>query len=446
LTRGERGRRIYLGMRGITAIDKLFASLLAMVFQVGTRLFYSIEVRGKRNFTRSPSTIIVINHRQDQDIPILGPLVHFRRGFWPGKRPWFFTREDYFYPGGLAVYFKLRGLLGRLAFALNIGPALMALRAHPMHQLADTKVNQMLWELQHAWGNPKLEQLVRPEALERLASWLGQPKEALGSRSIRDLFSWRYRKLLERKWDCGLIREDMCRRVAEVQRALARKQIETFASLLRQGETLFLAPEGNTSLDGSMLPFKSILYRVVRQSGTAVRFLPIHIVYDSMTTGRTKVFVTFGPEVPADNLPRKKMIENVRQSLARAGVITMSQLGSLFIMEAVQRGQETIHPGWPAGMAPQESRGAIPERGKPGPQAPRPSRPGKTPGCLPGFLHDKGTSLSPRPKKLQDKPPGYPGPGAKGLPGEPGQLLLQGVPEPPALPLPRLRQTGRWGT
>ena len=342
LTRGERRRRIYLGMRGITAIDKLFASLLAMVFQVGTRLFYSIEVRGKRNFTRSPSTIIVINHRRDPDIPILGPLVHFRRGFWPGKRPWFFTREDYFYPGGLAVYFKLRGLLGRLAFALNIGPALMALRAHPMHQLADTKVNQMLRELQHAWGNPKLEQLVRPEALERLAWWLGQPKEALGSRSIRDLFSWRYRKLLERKWDCGLIREDMCRRVAEVQRALARKQIETFASLLRQGETLFLAPEGNTSLDGSMLPFKSVLHRVVRQSGTAVRFLPIHIVYDSMTTGRTKVFVTFGPEVPADNLPRKKMIENVRQSLARAGVITMSQLGSLFIMEAVQRGQETI--------------------------------------------------------------------------------------------------------
>lgn len=323
-------------------IGNLFGSLLAMAFQMGTRLFYSVEVRGKRNFTRSPSTIIVINHRRDPDVLILGPLVHFRRGFWPEKRPWFFTREDFFYRGGLAVYFRLRGLLGRLAFAINVGPILRALQAHPMHQLADTKMNQMLQEIQRAWGNLRLEQLVRPEALERLARWLGQPEEALGPRSIRDLFSWRYLKLLERKWDWGLVREDLCRRVAEVQRTLARKQIETFASLLRQGETLFLAPEGNTSLDGSMLPFKSVLYRVVRQSGTAVRFLPIHIVYDSMTTGRTKVFVNFGPEVPAENMPRKKMMEKVRQSLARAGVITMSQLGSLFIMEAVQRGQETI--------------------------------------------------------------------------------------------------------
>src|SRR3990170_7007478 len=122
LTRGGRGRRIYLGMRGITAIDKLFASLLAMVFQVGTRLFYSIEVRGKRNFTRSPSTIIVINHRLDPDVLILGPLVHFRRGFWLEKGPWFFTREDFFYRGGLAVYFRLLGLVGRLAFAINVGP------------------------------------------------------------------------------------------------------------------------------------------------------------------------------------------------------------------------------------------------------------------------------------------------------------------------------------
>ena len=323
-------------------IGKFFASLLAMAFQMGTRLFYRIEVRGKMNFTRSPSTIIVINHRRDPDILILGPLVHFRRWVWPENRPWFFTREDFFYRGGLAVYFRLRGLAGRLAFAINIGPLLRALQARPMHQLADTKMNQMLQEIQRAWGNLRLEQLVKPEALERLALWLGQPKEALGSRSIRDLSSWRYLKFLERAWDWGLIREERCRRIVEAQRALARKQIETFASLLRKGETLFLAPEGNTSLDGSMLPFKSVLYRVVRQSGSAVRFLPIHIVYDSMTTGRAKVFVTFAPEVPADNLPRNKMIEKVRQSLARAGVITMSQLGSLFIMEAVRGGQETI--------------------------------------------------------------------------------------------------------
>jgi len=36
------------------------------------------------------------------------------------------------------------------------------------------------------------------------------------------------------------------------------------------------------------------------------------------------------------------MMENVRQVLARAGVVTMSQLGSLFVMEAAQRGQEVI--------------------------------------------------------------------------------------------------------
>jgi hypothetical protein len=211
-----------------------------------------------------------------------------------------------------------------------------------MHQLADTKVNQMLRELHRAWGNLRLEQLVRPEALERLARLVGQPKDTLGHRPIRDLFSWRYRKLLERKWDRGLIQENLCRRVAEVQRGLARRQIETFASLLKKRETLFLAPEGNTSLDGSLLSFKSVLYRVVRQAGTAGRLLPIHIVYDSMTTGRTKVFVTFAPEVPAGNLPRNRLIEKVHQVLARAGVITMSQLGSLFIMEAVQRGQEAI--------------------------------------------------------------------------------------------------------
>jgi len=85
-------------MRGIQLIDEFFAGVVATAFHVWARLFYSIEVRGKRNFTRSPSTIIIINHRRDPDIPILGPEVYFRRGLRPGKRPWFFTREGFFYP------------------------------------------------------------------------------------------------------------------------------------------------------------------------------------------------------------------------------------------------------------------------------------------------------------------------------------------------------------
>ena len=326
-------------MRGICG--KAFATILGAVFKLALWLRYRVEVRGKKHLVPGRSTLIVSNHKRYLDMVVLGPAIHFRRGFWPGPRPWFIADEHIFEEGYLCYLWGLPWPLRWLAFRLVIARFVRALRAYPMYKIAAARVGMVLRQLQVYYGDLRLVEVLRPQALDRLAKQAGQSRESLQGKRVHEVLRFRYRRLLELRWEAGMALDSYCRRLRSTQTDVCRKQLEFFASLLKRGETLFVAAEGDLSPDGRLGRLKGGLYRVVHQANTSVLVQPVSVVYDFMALGRKRVIVNFGPETALPpGLGRRELEAQVRDSLVRAGVITMSQLGSWYLIQALGQGQQ----------------------------------------------------------------------------------------------------------
>ncbi|MHB8620122.1 MAG: lysophospholipid acyltransferase family protein [Chloroflexota bacterium] len=76
-----------------------------------------------------------------------------------------------------------------------------------------------------------------------------------------------------------------------------RRQLDQFVELLDRGRDLYWTPEGGLGLDGRFGRFKAGLHRLLRETSAPVHLLPMAVVYDFMTTTRTRCFIRIGPEI-----------------------------------------------------------------------------------------------------------------------------------------------------
>ena len=130
-------------------VAKVFATLVATAFHIGIRISCRLEIIGLNNYTGSPSTLVVSNHKRDLDMLIISPALHFGDRFpCPFVRPCFAARDDEFVPSFLATYFNPPQWLSRMIlYRLDISPVMYAFRAHPMRQAHALTTNQALREV-----------------------------------------------------------------------------------------------------------------------------------------------------------------------------------------------------------------------------------------------------------------------------------------------------------
>ena len=109
----------------------------------------------------------------------------------------------------------------------------------------------------------------------------------------------------------------------------AKAYLDDIAAWLRHGGSIFNGPEGRLTPDGRISPITSGMYRVLRASPPDTRVVPIALVYDFMTTRRTRLFVDLAPPIEhAPSLSRQDLFATLREAWLRAARFSCTQLAS----------------------------------------------------------------------------------------------------------------------
>ncbi len=325
--------------------------LLVVKFRMGVQMY------GGENYSPpAPATLLLNGHKRDWDIPVLTPRLYYHRGWLrPDERRMAFAgREDIFIPGfvvELVGNWKWPRWMQRWLEYLSFESFLLWMRAYPIVRVREFTIHQYLVELQSEQGDLLLGEVFSDEMLEGLDRWgevlanrkpNAQPRPSRELR-ISDVRDWKYRKLLMPYLRQRLLLPQRYAEYKERQRRKIARQLQTLADVLKEGDTLWLAPEGTLTRNGAVGRSRDGLALLLDLMPPGTRTLPTNICYDFMTAGRMRACVAIGPALSIHkSMPRSELLEQVRVAIALQTVVTMSMLGSAFLWERLQQEQPTF--------------------------------------------------------------------------------------------------------
>ncbi|MDA8383016.1 MAG: hypothetical protein M0037_08170 [Betaproteobacteria bacterium] len=314
----------------------------AVLTELVLKLRYDIRVSGREHYAAGVPTLLVANHRSDADGPIMAAVMLRRRGVaCRGDVPYFVAREDLFARGFLARYVPagpafLRPLLRRLCLARF----LELMRVRPMRRVAERTMGEVLAQIGDIAGPMPLAQILKASQLARYAR-LAAPNSVPAT--VEEARAERYRSLNQERLGLFKLRRETFQRLAAYDREVIARQLAAFVSLLDAGETVFLAPEGVVSPDGRPMRSKAALHRLLNRARADVRVVPVGLTYDFMTTGRTAVFVRFGPELTGVTACGVTALdERVHRALAAQYTATATHLASAWLRARLHAGERAI--------------------------------------------------------------------------------------------------------
>ncbi len=315
--------------------------LLGYLLDAGCSVRYQIKTRGLENYTRSPSTLVVYNHRRDADTPIIGNVLFGHHGLLSKTaRPTFVAREDLFRPGFLANYLDqwpspVRSVLSHL----GLQPFLWALQAYPMRRIAERTLGEVLEDVLLLFGDLPLDQVLKADWVKQFEQ-LAKPEDT--PITVQRALMFRFRPLLRQGYGLTKLTRHSFRAIKPHEREVIDAHLQLFVKLLESGESLQLAPEGAVSKDGGFARIRAGLHVLLNRPRTLVRVLPVGITYDFMTSGRSTVFVNVGQEMTdLRGLRSSDASARVAKAIWAQSTITASQLASQLLATIRNRGGTT---------------------------------------------------------------------------------------------------------
>lgn len=314
--------------RDLTAAERLLRHGVTVLLDGWFSTRFRIEVRGLEHHTGAPATLVTANHRRDSDVPILTGALARRRGLRLRRPvPRFVAREDLFRRGFFAAYLSAWPTPLRAAFAdVDLSPVLSALGAHPIFRPQEQNLRAVLEDVLEHLGDLPLEEVLRPEMLQRFEARAAHLRRAL---TVRDAFERRYRPLLLERQGLRRLRRATFAALKPYEQAVVATQLQVFVDILDRGGLLLLEPEGVLSRDGSFGRVRSGLHPLVNRPTREVRVLPVSLTYDFMTLRRPRVFLNVGPEITGlRGLSPAQTNDRVGRAIRALGTVTASQLAS----------------------------------------------------------------------------------------------------------------------
>lgn len=281
---------------------------------------FRVQVLGPRRFRLESGTMIIVTHRRETDVPVIGPVLYLGGRLWRnvGDRMAFAARDDMFVRGFFAGFAQgLSPTRRRLLYRIGVGPGLPLVHVHPIGSARLALVKQVL-ELQPA---APLEQSLSDELVGQLherAAAAGLPRPSRAS----DVLRGEYADVLFRpvsRDEVGARRADelWARRAGD-----AAREFRFLVELVRVGRSLVVFPEGRPSPDGEIGPLRRGVDALVRRARPR-HVLPMSIAYDPLVHGRTRVLVSVGELAPP---PAEDIERSILGTLRGSMPLTSGQL------------------------------------------------------------------------------------------------------------------------
>lgn len=321
-------------------------AIIISAFWVSTRLSNSVKVSGLQHDTGASRSYLAMSHKRDLDPIVLVPSIIFHRG-WRALAGdvHFFLRGDAFSPGYLARMVMRPRWLSYLLRWLPVGPALRWLGIYPADSL-QLPVEEWIREaiqIEGDRGKKRAGEVLAPSVIEELALDSHESYERIASRPLALLLTWKFQHALQHVHGPEILL-GKTRRAAQ-QRAVARikKHLAELDAWLWRGGSLFASTEGQLSPLGLLSPISAGFHRLMRAAPPETSVVPIFLIYDFMTTQRSRIFIDLAPTIEhASMLPPAELDEQLRARWLAAACFTCTQLGSGFLAQASYSGRSSF--------------------------------------------------------------------------------------------------------
>lgn len=299
-----------------------------------------IEVRGRENFSRLPSTLAVANHRRDSDGPIISAVIGRRSRISRGALPHIVAREDLFRRGFLREYFTGLPAPIRESFSpLCLRSFFWTMQLYPLFRVPERTLWEVLEDVLRYGGDLPLDEVLKPHYVEKFTRLAANGQRL----SVRQALKKPFRLLLRERRGLARLTLPQFRALKPFMRALIQSQLELVAQALEQGETVLLKPEGMVSADGRFSRIRDGLHLLITRPKATIRVLPIGISYDFMTAGRQTVFVNIGDELSQlKDLSRKEIDVRVKKAILEQVTVTASHLASCLVLLLRRQGSRMV--------------------------------------------------------------------------------------------------------
>jgi hypothetical protein len=192
---------------------------------------------------RRGATVLIANHQHEDESEIICERT-FLQGPW--RRPIFTVSSRRMYEPG---FFATRIPLLRFAREWNATPFFLACGMLPIeHQLSSRPLASLALEVARAHGDLPLEEVFRPEALAAIP----------GAERCSDVLRPRHFEGAQEAVKLALLHEPFRSTILGTTRANIDADLELIRSVLAEGATFFITPEGMYSTDGRMRPLRGI--------------------------------------------------------------------------------------------------------------------------------------------------------------------------------------------
>lgn len=319
----------------------LLYNLIGIFFRLGIKPYFDLQVDGLDNYSESPSSLVVANHKRDLDSVLIASILYYHNGFLPPSTPIsFMADENLFQPGFLGNWIKGPRLLKKALQPLSLGYILRKLHAYPIGKLDfhSVPVHDALRIIKENDDDHELKEIIKGEALEDLLeeSSFGNPDMTISEFFEQEGYP-------RKKIDSRNFKSEFRKAVKKSKLGAVKDQLGRFVQLMNDGAILYITPEGTLTQDGMLGPLKDSLLILIDEADPDVTVVPTNITYDFTNTGKTRIFVNLGEEIRGlEKFDRKERSSRLRKTILGLTTINLGQLASYHLKSAKEGGRDKI--------------------------------------------------------------------------------------------------------